>query len=235
MSVTLIRAYQGFAAGATATFPDSTEQALIAQGIASAGPVSSVPASASGQVTRAVVGGNSRFVPITGLGAQASYQGPPILPVIPLGSVALTTYEVNGVAPVAGTINLTEIYVPFDQVWTGAGVLNGTVVGTDSFVVGLYGTDGTRLANSVLTGTLSAGASVMQNIPFTAPVVLPAGRYFIAVQSSGITATLRHLVAANGANVCTSATAGVFGTLPTTLTPPATFTTAVGVISQLYV
>jgi hypothetical protein len=152
-----------------------------------------------------------------------------------LGSAALTTYETNGTAPVAGSINLTEIYVPFTQTWTGIGVLNGTVVGTDNHLVALYGSNGALLANSAVAGTVSAGASAMQNRAFTAPITLLPGRYFLGVQSNGTTATLRHLIAANGANVCTSVTAGTFGTVPATLTVPTTFTTAVGVIAQLYV
>jgi hypothetical protein len=151
-----------------------------------------------------------------------------------MGAAALTGFETNGVAPVAGTINLTEVYVPHLQTWTGAGVLNGTTVGTDNFIVALYGANGALLANSALAGTLSAGASVFQNIAFTAPITIVPGRYFVAVQSNGTTATLRHLLAANGAANNTSATVGVFGTLPATMTAPTTFTTAVGVIVQLY-
>jgi hypothetical protein len=181
------------------------------------------------------VGGNVRPALFTGEGSPAFAQGPLIWPAIALGSAALTGYETNGVAPVAGTVNLTEIYVPYGATWTGVGVLNGTTVGTDNFIVAIYGSNGALLANSALAGTLSAGASIFQNIPFTATVQLPAGRYFIAVQSNGTTATLRHILAANGSNVMTSATVGVFGTLAATVTPPATFTTALGVIVQLYV
>lgn len=43
MAVTLLRAYGGFASGAIVTFPDSTEQSLIAQGFATASFITSVP------------------------------------------------------------------------------------------------------------------------------------------------------------------------------------------------
>ena len=235
MSVKLIRAYQGFASGVTVTFPDSTEAALIAQGYATAAAVTSVPSVYGGPDVIGTQNGNLIDIPISGAGSNTYNQGPTTLPVIPMGLNALTGFETNGTAPVAGTINLTEIYIPYVQTWTGAGVLNGTVVGTDNFIVAVYGSDGKLIANSALAGTLSAGASAFQNIAFTAPVTLFPGRYFIAVQSNGTTATLRHLLSANGATNATSATAGVFGTLPSTLTIPTTFTTAVGVISQLYV
>jgi hypothetical protein len=235
MSVTLTRAYQGFASGATVTFPDSTEAALIAQGLAVAGPVTSMPALLGGPDQQVTQGGNVAFALTSGVGTPAYYQGPLNLPCISLGTSALSSFETAGTAPVAGTINLTEIYVPYVQTWTGIGKLNGTTVGTDKHIVALYGSNGALLANSAVAGTTTAGASVFQNQAFTSPITLAPGRYFLGVQSNGTTDTLRHLLAANGSNVCTSATAGTFGTLPATMTVPATFTTAVGVITQLYV
>lgn len=235
MSVTLLRAYQGFAYGAVVTLPDSTELALIAQGIAVAGPVSAQPTVVGGIYNPTTVGGNVAAALTSGIGTPAYYQGPLNLPCIPLGSLALTSYETNGVAVTAGDISLVEIYVPYDQTWTGVGVLNGTTVGTHNVLVALYGTNGARLANSAVAGVVSASANIFQNVAFTAPIFLPKGRYFLACQYSGVTPTPRHILAANGSNVCCSTTAGVFGTVPATMTVPATFTTAVGVIMQLYV
>jgi hypothetical protein len=234
MSVTLIRNYGNFLSGAVVTLPDATEAALIAQGFATAGPTTAMSAYPGGFQQVVSQGGNVADALVTGEGSFTYDQGPRFLPCFPMGSAALTGYETNGVAPVAGTLNLTEIYVPYWQTWTGASVLNGTTVGTDSFIVALYGSDGTLIANSALAGTLSAGASVFQNIPFTATVVLAPGRYFIGVQSDGTTATLRHILAANGFGGSTSATAGTFGTLPDPATAPTSFTTAVGVICGLY-
>jgi len=235
MSITLTKDYKGFLSGAALTLPDATETALIAQGYAVARGTTSEPMRISGLVQLATQGGNVAAVDAAGISTPTYYQGPLILPVISLGSLALSSYETNGTAPVAGSINLTEIHVPYTQTWTGIGVLNGTTVGTDNHLVALYGSNGALLANSAVAGTVSAGASVMQNRAFTAPITLIPGRYFLGVQSNGTTATLRHLLAANGSNVMTSVTAGVFGTVPSTITAPATFTTAVGVIAQLYV
>lgn len=235
MSVTLLRPYGGFASGAVVTLPSSTETALIAQGLATASATTSEPSIYGGPDQFVTQNGNVFSMNSAGYGTPTYYQGPLTLPAIPMGAAALTTFETNGVAQTAGSINLIEIYVPYLQTWTGAGVLNGTVVGTDNLIVCLYGTDGNRIATSALAGTLSAGASVFQNIAFTAPVTLIPGRYFIGVQASGATATIRHNLAANGAANCASTTAGVFGTIPASLTVPATFTTAVGPIAQLYV
>lgn len=236
MSVTLLKAYGPYAIGATVTLDSDTEAALVTQGFAAA--IISGSASASSRIGApgmvATQGGTIATIAQAGFTTPTTPQGPLRWPCIALGSAALTGYETNGVAPVAGSINLTEIYVPFSNVWTGIGVLNGTTVGTDNFIVALYGSNGALLANSALAGTLSAGASVMQNIAFTTPYAAVAGRYFLGVQSNGTTATLRHLLSANGSVPCTSVTAGTFGTLPA-LTVPTTFTTAVGVITQLYV
>lgn len=237
MSVTLLRPYQGFATGAVITLANDVEQAMITQGLATAATPTNMSNNIAGQIQSMTQGGNVSIVPqgSAGYGTPTYYQGPLNLPVINLGSLALASYETAGVAQTAGTMNLVEIYVPFNQTWTGIGVLNGTTVGTNNALVALYGTNGTLLANSAVAGTVTAGASVMQNRAFTAPINLAPGRYFLGVQMNGATDTIRHLLAANGSNVCTGTLAGTFGTVPATITPPATFTTAVGPIAQLYV
>lgn len=237
MSVYLLFPYKSFSASATipVTLAADEESALITQGRAVAAGVTSSTNLLGGPDTFYTQGGNISAQNQAGFSTPAFYQGPLNWPCISLGSAALTSYETNGVAQTAGSVSLTEIYVPFLQQWTGVGLLNGTTVGTHNVLVGLYGTNGALLANSALAGVVSAGASVMQNVAFTAPITLIPGRYFTAVQFSGTTPTPRHLLAANGSNVCCSMTAGTFGTLTATMTVPATFTTATGVITQLYV
>lgn len=236
MSVTLLRPYLGFATGAVVTFQDDVELAMIAQGLATAAAVTDMSNTVAGQMQSMNQGGNLAVIPqgSAGYTTPTYFQGPPRLPVIPLGSAALTGYETAGVVQTAGTFNLVEIYVPYWNTWTGIGVLNGTTVGTDKFIVALWGTDGRLIANSAVAGTTTAGASVMQNIPFTSTITLAPGRYIIGVQSNGTTDTIRHLLAANGSVASTGTVAGTFGTVPSTITVPSTFTTAVGPISQLY-
>jgi len=235
MSVTLLRNYSTFLSGATITLPDDVETALITQGLATAAGTSTMTPNTLDSNSTLTIGGNSEVVKSSGFAANTYAQGPSFWPNIAMGAAALTTFETNGVAQTAGSWNTGEIYVPFEQTWTGIGVLNGTVVGTDTLIVALYGSDGTLLANSTTAGTTSAGASVFQDIAFTSAVKLPPGRYFISVQASGATATLRHVLSANGASPLTSVVAGVAGTVPSTLTVPTTFTTAQAVISRLYV
>ena len=235
MTVTLSRAYGPYASGAIVTLPDNTESALIAQGIATAGPKTVMSSIIGGPDQQVAQGGSLAIAQQVGQSLPVTPQGPLNLPCIALGSLALTSYETSGTAPAAiGSIYYTEIFVPYWNQWTGIGLLNGTTVGTDNHLVALYGSDGSLIATSALAGAVSASASVFQPYAFINPIVLAPGRYFLAYQSNGATDTLRHLVSANGTNVVTGVQTGVFGTVPAITTVSKTFTTVQGVISQLY-
>lgn len=233
MSVTLLRAYGGFASGAVVTFPDATEQSLIAQGLALASLVTSVPSLVGGPDQYVTQNGNVAFLPQGGQGTPAILQGPSILPNVSLGTAALTAVGASSVNT-TGAVCLTEIFIPYWNTWKGLAVLNGTVASTDAVLVALYGGDGKLLANSALAGTTASGASSFQNRDFLVPVTLAPGRYFGAYQSAGATATTNRPVAANGVNLLTGSVAGTFGVLPATITVPTTFTTAQGFFFQLY-
>lgn len=152
---------------------------------------------------------------------------------IPIGSVAYASIGTSAVH-VAGTIYVAEIDVPFARTVTGIAVLNGGTVGTDNLIAALYGPDGgAAIATSALAGALSAGANVFQALAFTAPVTLMnPGRYFIAVQCNGTTATTRRIAAATYLNL-TKTFAGVFGTIAS-LTVPTTTVADAGPIGYLY-
>jgi hypothetical protein len=233
MAVTLSRAYGGYASGAVVVFPDATEQALIAQGIAVASLVTSSASLIGGPDQFVFQGGNQAFIPQGGQGTPLVLQGPSILPNVSLGTAALTAVGTSSVNT-TGAICLTEIYIPHWNTWKGLAVLNGTVANTDAVLVALYGNDGKLLANSAIAGTTASGASSFQNRDFLVPVTLAPGRYFGAYQSAGATATTNRPVAANGVNLLTGSIAGTFGVVPATVTVPTTFTTAQGFFFQLY-
>lgn len=234
MAVVLSRSYGGFASGATVEFPDDTEAALIAQGwaVAASGAVARVfPSKSFNQSQVGVFGGNNAAIPSSGIGAPTSPQGPRILPNVPiLAFASLGTSAVH----VAGTWYRAEIQVPHVAQWTGIGVLNGATVGTDNLMVALYDTNGNLITNSAVAGVLSAGANAMQNIALLQSPILQPGRYFVAVQCNGTTATTRRQAAANGSNTMTQSATGTFGTVPASFTPPTTFTADVGPIAWLY-
>ena len=230
MTVTLLRPYSGFATGAVVTFPDVTESALISQGFATASTASAMTA-LTGNEAFVTQGGLVGQVPNFGYGTPAAIQGPTIVPNIPLIAFASAG---TSTAQVSGTLNIAEIFVPALNTFKGIAILNGATVGTDNLLVALYSTNGTLLANSAVAGALSAGANAFQKFDFLTAFTAMPGRYFVAVQCNGTTATTRRLNAANSPNVLTTSVAGTFGTLPATITVPTTFTDVVGPIAQLY-
>jgi hypothetical protein len=236
MAVYLLRNYGAYTASSTVpvTLPDSTEASLISQGLATAAQTTSMTSVMGGPDQFVTQGGNLGVAPNSGYTTPTNLQGPSILPNIALGSLALTSYETNGVTQTAGQWNYAEIYVPYYNTWKGAGVLNGTTVGTSKWIFALWGSTGTLLANTAVAGALSVNASVMQNIAFTAPINLVPGRYFIGVQMDVATDTVRHMLSANGSNVICGTQSGTFGTIPNITTVSTTFTTAVAPIMQLY-
>lgn len=236
MSVYLLRNYAGYTASATVpvTLPDATESALIAQGLATAAQTTVTSSLADGPDAYILQGGNISLLPQAGFTTPTFLQGNSILTNIALGSLALTSYETNGVTQTAGQWNYSEIFVPYWNTWKGVGVLNGTTVGTSKYITAVWGTSGTLLANSAVAGTTSTGASVMQNLAFVSPILLAPGRYFIGLQMDVATDTVRHVLSANGSNVICGTQAGTFGTVPNITTVSTTFTTAVAPISQLF-
>lgn len=235
MSVTLLRAYGPYASGAIVTLPDATEAALIAQGLATASLTTSEPSLIQSEVQQVTQYGNIALASRAGQTAFTSttMQGPSFVCNAPFGNAALTATGTSSVH-VAGTLNVSEIFVPHWNTWKGISVLNGTTASTDNMLVALYGSNGTLIANSAVAGTLCANASTFQARDFLIPATLPPGRYFIGVQSNGTTAHTNKFVSANGPLILTTSSTGTFGTVPASITPPTTFTTAVGCVAALY-
>lgn len=151
---------------------------------------------------------------------------------IPLGAVALASIGTDA-ASVAGTVYYSEIFLPANKTITSIGLLNGTSVGTDKVIYGLYSSTGALLANTALAGTLGAGADSFQSIDLTAPyaAVGPA-RYFLALQVEG-TSHANQRISANTYLNYAGSVVGVFGTLPATITPPTSTTAGAGPIGYV--
>jgi hypothetical protein len=236
MAVTLIRPYGGYAAATTVIFDSVTEAALIAQGLASAAtgyPSQSGALLADTPLQSITQGGNVNIVASgAGIVVPTVPQGPRILPNTNIQAFASAG---TNTTMVAGTLYRSEIQVPFLSTWTGIGILNGTTAGTDNGLVALYSSDGVLITNSAVAGAVSSGANAFQNRAFLNTVTLTPGRYFIAYQQNGTTATIRTHAAANGGNQMTASSTGTFGTVPASFTAPTTFTADVGPIGWLYV
>lgn len=140
------------------------------------------------------------------------------------------------VTPAANTVYLTQIEVPKSTLLTGVGVLNGTTVGTNKYIVAIYSSEGNLLASSAAAGVLTAGASGFQQIPFSNTYIVPGARtVWIAVFVNGATDNFYAMPAmAAMSGLAGSVTGQSFGTVPATLVMPTTFTAGVGPIAFVY-
>lgn len=161
--------------------------------------------------------------------------GPIIWP--PIGNVLYTGVETNGTAAGATTeMYCEEIDLPYSKLLTGLALLNGTTATTDNHNVELYDAGGKLLGNSAAAGAIASGASAWQKYNFTSTfyAVGPA-LYYGCFTANGTTATVRHTITSvNDVFSAFKITGLVFGTISASITPPGTFTTALGPYLQLY-
>jgi len=133
--------------------------------------------------------------------------------------------------PVATEVYICELFVPCNVKVTGLAIMNGSAV-SGNVKVGLANSSGTVIASSA--STAQSGTDAYQRIAFTNQVTLvgPA-TYYSLVFVDNTTARLNaHTFGDFGASKQTGQT---YATGFTTITPPTTFTTALGTIASLYV
>ena len=150
-------------------------------------------------------------------------------------SISSNTSSVDA-TPATTSMYVGSIFVPMNMTIKGIQYLNGTTPpSTQKVVVALYNQAGTLVANSLQAGTtMQAFASKTHRVAFTGTysAVGPA-YYFIGVTYNTATPNLSSLIRANsdaGSGVVgAEVTSLVFGTLPSTITPPTTFPAAAAV------
>lgn len=147
--------------------------------------------------------------------------------------VALT--DGTSTTPSATTVYLSQVFVEANATLTGIKVLNAATVGTDKYIVALFNSSGTALANSALAGVTTSGAGAYQAIPFTATYdVKGPGVYWIALYVNGTTDRFRSLpAAAEIGGLAGSVTGQTFGTVAA-ITAPTTFTADKGPVAFTY-
>ena len=193
-------------------------------------PVISVGVSGEPTIISDCLGGVWVGGPITAQG-----QNPTVVLNVAPGNVLYTSINTNGTTLTANDIYCTELDLPFNKYATGLAMLNGTSVATDHHQYLLYDATGNLVANSAST-TSFGSASEYGQVAFTTPYYLvgPA-KYFGCMWSSGTTATIRMLLTqVNDFLPTTAITTATYGTIPTTITVPTTFTTAVGPYQYVY-
>lgn len=197
-------------------------------GTSNLGLFSQVQCSAAGGLTCAKLGSKMTF----GL-AQA-----------PVSAVQRTRFSFGwfpGVATegtlsvgVVGTTFVTQISIPYAVTLTGIAVLNGTTIGTDKYILALFNSSGTIIANTALAGVLTAGASAYQQVPFTATKVVAPGTYWVALYKNGVVDNF-YAVPSIGqvGGLAGSVTGQTFGTIAS-LVLPTTFTADKGPVAYVY-
>lgn len=144
----------------------------------------------------------------------------------PSGATAAYTDQ----TPVATEVYIAEVYVPANANITGVAILNGSVA-SGNLKVGLANSAGAVLATSA--STAMSGTNTYQRVPFTAAyqAVGPATYYVLSFIDNN-TARMGALTLGN----CGAAkqTAQTYATGFTAVTPPTTFTTAIGPVAGLY-
>lgn len=155
---------------------------------------------------------------------------------VPIGSVAYGSFGTSITASTTAQYT-ASVFVPNTIIVTGITQLNGAAVDTGSKkIVMLYGLNGQLLANSATAGTAATGSDAFQAIPFTsAKIITGPSYYFTGLQDDTADANaLRMIATATFNNVIASSITSVFGTVPTSITAPTTFTADVGAIACLY-
>ena len=131
------------------------------------------------------------------------------------------------------TTNTDGVIDSAPQLVTGVNVLVGSVGGTDSWIVELHNSSGALVATSATAGTTAGTAGTWQQIPFTAPYSAAPGTYYIVVQSNGTTAHPAVYNSPTNSQLLTGSATGTFGA-GASITPPTTYTAALGPVSFLY-
>jgi hypothetical protein len=145
----------------------------------------------------------------------------------------LNTSSGLSVTTVAGTIYWAAVYIPYNFTSTGLIVSIGSVGGTDKWILSLYNSAGTLVANSATAGITVGTANTKQAFAFTSTVGLVGpGVYYVALQSNGTTA--KFLAFNNNfEGFTTGSVAGTFGTLPS-IAPGSGYIQGVGPFANTY-
>lgn len=137
--------------------------------------------------------------------------------------------------PSATAVQMVQIWVPHNQTITGVAVLNAATCGTNKWIVALFDSSGTALANSATAGTLCSGTSAYQKIAFTAPYTgVGPKTYWIGVYADGTTDRYYAVPTVGQAfGLAGTVTGQTFGTVAA-VTLPTTFTADKGVVAYVY-
>lgn len=143
------------------------------------------------------------------------------------GVPAKLTSEGTDKTPSVTETYLAELYVPELMTITGVSLFNGSAA-SGNVTVGIYDSAGSFLGKSETTA--QAGTDAYQRVPLA--LTLTPGTYYVAAQFDDTSARFNtHVFGDFGAGKLTGQT---YGTMPSGVTVPTTFTTGLGPIASLY-
>lgn len=162
------------------------------------------------------------FGPASGVAVPRSFHTGEVAP--------MTTTSGNDTTPVVTEVYVARVFVPANTTITGLALLNGSAV-AGNIQGALYNSAGVLVANTA--STAQAGTAAYQQVALTTPYAAkgPAS-FYIAWSFNNTGARFRtHILGNFGAGKLTGQ---VYGTIPTPITVPATFTTNLGPVSDTY-
>lgn len=183
----------------------------------------------------------------TTLGATVATTLAPTGAITPTGGIApqtgtmSTCFHSGQAPPVAVTSNtdktatntetyIVEIFIPCNTTLTGVAII-GTASSTGNVQISLADNAGTVIAAAQSVSTAATAAAAYQQVPFATPYAAKGpAKYFVLLQNSGANHFEAHTIGNFGASKKTSETFGTF----TNVTPPTTFTTALGPVCSTY-
>jgi hypothetical protein len=146
------------------------------------------------------------------------------------GMPARVSTDGTDATPVATEVYIAQVFIPANTTITGVAVMNGSVA-SGNLKVGLADSTGAVVATSA--STAMAGTDAYQRAPFTAPYAAKGpATYYVLLFIDNTTA--RFNTHTFGDFRTGKQTGQTYATGFTTITPPTTFTTALGPIASLY-
>lgn len=177
----------------------------------------------------------------TGVSTSTAQGGGLLISSIPIGPIALASIGSNTTDVIQ--LFLTEIFVPCNRFATKIGILQGGTAGTDSIIGVIYDSAGALVGSTTLAGTaLNSSANTFLEMAIirdsggnlvTGVQLFGPGQYFVGCQGNGTAAGAIQTFAAPYLMPCNSASAGVFATLPATITVPTAFVASKGPIAYI--
>lgn len=143
--------------------------------------------------------------------------------------------DATSTTPSATTLYMTQVHVAHNFTITGVQVLNAATCGTNKWIVALFNSAGTVVANSATAGVLCSGASGFQSVAFTAPIAITGPEtYWLGLYANGATDRFYAIPLAGAAvGLAGTVTGQTFGTV-VNVTPPTTFTAGAGAVLATY-